>query len=370
MMKLVYLALILLIIQQLSCLPMNKTTRYYYIAAEEEIWDYAPMHWDNFRDQPLTKPPSSLYTVHRPKKRIGSEYIKAVYRQYRDETFSSVIAHDAVLGHLGPIIRAEAGDQIQIVFYNKARYPHSLHPHQNSSSNSLPGTSVLPGDKYTYIWDIPDNYEFPDNQSSVLWAYSSRSSNPEGDVNAGLLGLVVIYQRGTLVYPSPGSMFQSPKGIDQEVFTLMTNTDENKSTYFFESAERMGISKEQVDKLYETDPLFYESNRMYHVNGYVYNNNKVINVVMGSRVRWYVLSFDVSDDDAHTAHWHGATVLHYGHRVDVVDLTPISFEVVDMVPDNEGQWLFHCHVASHFESGMTAFYQVERVVYTGDEGWE
>lgn len=354
-----------------TCLPVNynQTVRHYFIAAEEEVWDYAPMHWDNFRDQPLSKAPSSLYTVYRPNKRIGSEYVKAVYRQYRDETFSSAIAHDSVLGHLGPIIRAEAGDQIRIVFLNKARYPHSLHPHQNTSSTGLPGESVLPNNTFTYVWDIPADYEFPENQSSVLWAYSSRS-NPEGDVNAGLLGLVVIYKKGTLVYPSPGSMFQSPRGIDQEVFTIMTNTDENKSTYFTASAERKGISQQQIETLYQTDPLFYESNRMYHVNGYVYNNNKIINVVMGSRVRWYVLSFDVSDDDVHTAHWHGATVLHYGHRVDVVDLTPISFEVVDMVPDNEGQWLFHCHVASHFESGMTAFYQVENVVYTGDEGWD
>ncbi|KAI8974063.1 Cupredoxin [Pilobolus umbonatus] len=149
----------------------------------------------------------------------------------------------------------------------------------------------------------------------------------------------------------------------------MTTTDEMKSTYFNESVDRVGWTQEHVDKI-KDDFLFKESNRMYHINGFIYNNNQDIQLVYGSRVRWYVVSFGVADNDAHTAHWHGATLLHQGRRVDVVDLDAVSFEVLDMVPDNEGQWLFHCHVASHFEAGMSAFYQIDKVVYTGDEGWD
>ncbi|KAI8367023.1 putative multicopper oxidase [Choanephora cucurbitarum] len=352
-----------------NALPSNRTIRQFFIAAEEELWNYAPMQWNNIQDLPLTKPPASLYTVYRKNRRIGPVYQKAFYRQYRDANFTNPIAHDSLLGNLGPILRAEAGDQIHITFLNRARYPHSLHPHTSHQVDRLPGKFVQPGQTYRYVWDIPSDYAFPDNQSSVIWAYSSKAA-PKGDVNAGLLGLVVIYQAGTLEYPSPGAMFQRPKGIDQEVFTLMTNTDETESTYFKESGERVGLSPERMKTLMAQDPLFHESNRMYHINGYVYNNNKVITLVYGSRVRWYIVSFGVSDDDVHTAHWHGATMLQHGRRVDVVDLVPISFEVVDMIPDNPGQWLFHCHVASHFEAGMSAFYQVEEVIYTGDEGWE
>lgn len=386
-MKIILFLLLLLcfLIQLIQSAPLTKngTIRHFYIAAQEELWDYAPMHWDNVRDQPLTKAPASLYTVQHNGKRIGTVYQKCFYRQYRDDSFTNPIAHDAVLGNLGPILRAEAGDQIHITFYNKASYPHSLHPHTIVTNNitqhlhphpirapqHLPGQFVKPGEKYRYVWDVPLDYQFPENQSSVVWTYSSKSS-PIGDVNAGLLGLVVIYKKGTLEYPSPGSMFQRPQGIDQEVFTIMTTTDESESTYFTESGARVGLTVDRLKQLEQTDPLFKESNRMYHINGYVYNNNKNIELVYGSRVRWYIVSFGVSDDDVHTAHWHGATLLNHGHRVDVVDLTPVSFEVVDMVPDNEGQWLFHCHVASHFEAGMSAFYQVEKVVYTGDEGWE
>jgi FtsP/CotA-like multicopper oxidase with cupredoxin domain len=373
MIKAITINLFLVLLLRINVLaaPLNGTIRHFYIAAQEELWDYAPMQWDNVRDQPLTKAPSSLYTVYRKDKRIGSIYQKVFYRQYRDDSFSNPIAHDSVLGNLGPIIRAEAGDQIHITFYNRASYPHSLHPHTTTATTSepLPGQFVKPGEKYRYVWDIPRDYAFPENQSSIIWTYSSKAS-PVGDINAGLLGLVVIYKPGTLEFPSPGAMFQRPKGIDQEVFTIMTTTDESESTYFAESGARVGFTVDRLKELEATDPLFKESNRMYHINGYVYNNNKNFDLVLGSRVRWYIVSFGVSDDDVHTAHWHGATLLYHGRRVDVVDLTPISFEVLDMIPDNVGQWLFHCHVASHFDSGMSAFYQVEEVIYTGDEGWE
>ncbi|KAI8883010.1 Cupredoxin [Backusella circina FSU 941] len=326
------------------------------------------MHWDHYRNQSLDIPPASHYTAQNDH-RIGPVYRKALFRRYTDDSFKVPLAHDPALGIIGPIIRAEAGDRIEITFLNKAKYPHSLHPHAIEENNlyELPGLRVSPGEQFKYVWDIPANYEFPINQSSVVWAYSSKAS-PVEDVNAGLLGLVVIYTKGTLALPSPGSTFQKPKDTDQEIFTLMTNTNENESRYFNESAERVGFDREKVEKL-KQDPWFHESNRMYHINGYVYNNNKDIRIFYGYKVRWYVISFGVSDTDAHTAHWHGATLLYHGHRVDVVDLLPVSFEVLDMVPDNEGQWLFHCHVASHFEAGMSAVYQVEKLVYTGDEGW-
>ena len=32
--------------------------------------------------------------------------------------------------------------------------------------------------------------------------------------------------------------------------------------------------------------------------------------------------------------------------------------VADMVPDDPGQWLFHCHVANHLRMGMEGKYEV------------
>jgi hephaestin len=37
----------------------------------------------------------------------------------------------------------------------------------------------------------------------------------------------------------------------------------------------------------------------------------------------------------------------------------MGMTIADMVPDNPGKWLFHCHVHYHMRLGMQAFYTVE-----------
>ena len=43
---------------------------------------------------------------------------------------------------------------------------------------------------------------------------------------------------------------------------------------------------------------------------------------------------------------------------DVASLLPMGMLVADMVPDNPGRWLVHCHVAPHLLMGMEATYEV------------
>ena len=65
-----------------------------------------------------------------------------------------------------------------------------------------------------------------------------------------------------------------------------------------------------------------------------------------------------NEDDVHTPHWHGQTVISNHMRMDTVFLTPMGMGVADMVPNNVGTWLFHCHVNEHFEGGMQALFRV------------
>jgi hephaestin len=69
--------------------------------------------------------------------------------------------------------------------------------------------------------------------------------------------------------------------------------------------------------------------------------------------------------DLHTPHWHGNTVIAAGMRTDAVTLLPASMVVADMVPDNPGIWLFHCHVSDHITAGMQTRYQVLPPVQSG-----
>jgi multicopper oxidase len=41
-----------------------------------------------------------------------------------------------------------------------------------------------------------------------------------------------------------------------------------------------------------------------------------------------------------------------------VHLEPMMMVQADIVPDNVGTWLFHCHVTDHIEGGMQALFTV------------
>lgn len=96
------------------------------------------------------------------------------------------------LGMLGPIIRAEVGDTVKVVFRNMASHNHTMHPHgfrYTKSSEGLSsamqisdGNAVPPGQTWTYTWEVPGK-AFPFFAVSILtrvcrtfWARPSRST--------------------------------------------------------------------------------------------------------------------------------------------------------------------------------------------------
>src|ERR1700733_12103243 len=98
-------------------------TRTYYIAADEVKWDYAP------RGRDLTGTPSVENESNEGTRTI---FLKAIYREYTDANFTSLKARPPEwehLGILGPLIRAEVGDTIRVVFRNNATVPYSVHAH-------------------------------------------------------------------------------------------------------------------------------------------------------------------------------------------------------------------------------------------------
>ncbi len=57
--------------------------------------------------------------------RIGGKYIKAIYVEYTDATFSTKrnkSASEKHLGIIGPVIRGEVGDKIRVTFKNKVNF--------------------------------------------------------------------------------------------------------------------------------------------------------------------------------------------------------------------------------------------------------
>jgi FtsP/CotA-like multicopper oxidase with cupredoxin domain len=106
-----------------------------------------------------------------------------------------------------------------------------------------------------------------------------------------------------------------------------------------------------------TDRVFREQNVLYSINGLIEGNLPLLTMKRGERVRWYLLS-NSNEDDVHTVHWHGETVIFNHMRTDTVPLGPMAMAIADMVPDKEGTWLYHCHVNDHMIGGMQALFKV------------
>ena len=337
-------------------------TRTYYISADKVVWDYAPQGTNEITGKPFDDV-ADTYVKSGPG-RIGSRYVKCLYRGYTDATFGHRItrpADEKYLGLLGPVIRAEVGDTIRVVFRNTCPFPASVHPHgvfYAKNSEGAPyndGThgankaddAVPTGGTHTYVWDVPPRAgPGPDDGSSVMWMYHSHTDEVS-DTYAGLMGPMEITRRG-MARPDG-----SPKDVDREVFALFSVMNENSSPFLDENVHRFA----QPPFPDPDDEDFEESNLMHSINGYVFGNQPMITMHRGEHVRWYVMSMG-TEVDLHTPHWHGNTVTVNGMRMDVVSLLPATMVVADMVPDDVGTWLFHCHVNDHIRAGMLTRYTV------------
>ncbi len=336
--------------------PSQARTRTYYIAADEVIWNYAPSGEDLIAQRPL--PPLAPM-------QLGWSYHKAIYREYLDSTFRKLkprSPEDAYLGILGPVIHAEVGDTVVVVFRNNARFPLTVHAHglfYTKSSEGAPyqdgvsawnknGDSVPQGQTFTYTWQVPERAgPAPGDGSSVVWMYHSHQDEV-GDVNTGPIGPIVVTAKG--MAKADGS----PKDVDREIFAMFAQFDESSSRYFQANISDPRINPRHVKPVGNFSTT---DDDIWTINGYSFGNMPVPSMRVGQRVRWYLLS-TMSDFDFHAPHWHGNTVVVNGMRTDLAQLGPMAMTVADMIPDDAGTWLFHCHVNVHLAGGMEARYRV------------
>lgn len=363
------------------CVPPSRAdaggkTRTYYIAVDEIEWDYAPTGIDQLTGKPFDH--MSMMYIEQGKNRIGRTYHKAVFREYTDASFSTLKKRPAEwehLGLLGPVIHAEVGDTIQVFFKNNGTQSYSMHPHgvfyekssegsyYNDGANDPTHNGVIaPGGTHTYIWKVPERAgPGPSDPSSVVWLYHSHNYEAR-DTDAGLIGAIVITKKG--MARADGT----PKDVDREFVTAYFLIDENNSWYLTQNILKYTGDPKTVDKL-EAKPVdpegnfsivgsgFVNANFRLTINGYLFGNMPMMTMHKGDHVRWYLISLG-NGFNFHTPHWHGNVVTVNGSRTDVVLLSPAQMVTADMVPDNVGTWMYHCHVSEHMMAGMTALYQV------------
>jgi manganese oxidase len=331
----------------------------YYIAADEVQWNYLPSTPTYALGSENEISPAPMAKSNR--------YLKAVYREYTDDTFTTLKQRPAAwehLGILGPLIRAEVGDVVKVVFKNNTRLICSMHPHglaydkdsegaYYSNGPGLPpdsskkGNAVQHGQVFTYTWPVPERAgPGPGDPSSILWMYHSHF-NESRDMNSGLLGPIIVSRKGST---KPDG---TPKDVDREFVVAFAVFAENSSGYFMQNI----VHDQQYPASTITNPNFAKTLEYYTMNGFIKGTMPLLTMKKGERVRWYLLA-NSNEDDVHAPHWHAQTVLLNGMRSDTLSLMPMGMIVADMIPDNPGTWLFHCHVNDHFDGGMFALFKV------------
>jgi manganese oxidase len=344
-------------------LPGGKL-RTYYIAAEEVDWNYAPSGRDDMMGMDFMA--NAEPYVKRGNGWPGLVHRKALYIAYTDDTFTTRKPKPpewAHTGMLGPTLRAEVGDAIRVIFKNNTSRDYSMHPHgvfylkADEGAPSNDGTSltekrddaVRPGEIQVYVWRVPLRAgPGPRDGSSIAWLYHSHTDRVR-DTNAGLIGAIIITRRGQ----ARDNLM--PRDVDREFISFWKIYDENQSPYL---AASVSAADGKYDEL-KGDSNFVFGNKKHAVNGFVYGNLPLETMTMreGERVRWYVIGLG-GVLDLHTPHWHGSTVVVAGQRMDVVPLLPAQHVVADMVPDNPGIWMIHCHIDEHLDAGMSARYRI------------
>ena len=231
--------------------PTIGQVRKYYIAADLDMWDYAPAGMDVAKNQtfptavqaPVASDghahdhsvgrrreqamdhstmaggghaghgPSTWVTRSQHPPRIGRSYVKMRFNEYTDHTFTMRKARptdEEHLGILGPTIRAEVGDTIRVVFRNNgpSGYPFSLHPHGVHYTKANEGASYNDGSDMTgdmihaghcayYEWTVPESSgPGPGDPSTIAWLYHGHVAET-ADPNAGLVGAIIVGRAGS-----------------------------------------------------------------------------------------------------------------------------------------------------------------------------
>jgi hypothetical protein len=220
----------------------------------------------------------------------------------------------------------EVGDEIVGDFLNRGHVGHDMHPHglgydkDNESSVYPPfgkGDRVPPGQKFTYHWFANAARGPAPGQPSPIVLWYRAHIDPSIEINAELLGPVIITAKGKA---KPDG---SPKDVDREFVASFMIFDEL-------AGKPAGL--------------------FYAISGFIFGNLPGLYMKQGVEVRWHLLGMR-NEIDLHSPHWHGETVVEDTRHTDVIELLPGSMKTVDIVADNPGIWMFHCHVEDHMEAG-------------------
>jgi manganese oxidase len=278
--------------------------REYWIQAVTRSWDVAPTGRDDWHDRKVP----------------GPKTFRAFAYQPMLPGFAGPVGPAAIPG---PTLAAEVGDVLTVHFRNaerRLRQAVTMHPHGVRytpdhdgtfiGDRTPPGGFVEPGEQFTYHWEAT-----PD--AVGVWPYHDHGPNHTLNTFRGLFGPIVVRERGT-------------KWPDVEKFLF----------------------------LHQLLPAVTGLRRSFQaINGRsTAGNTPTITSRVGDDVAIHVMGMD---NNFHDFHIHGHRWRdRSGAFVDTPTVGPNETITARFVEDNPGRWLYHCHVFSHQDAGMTGWYLV------------
>ncbi|XP_059202876.1 coagulation factor VIII [Centropristis striata] len=320
--------------------------REYHIAAVEIGWDY--LYLDDNGD------PAS--DQRRRAKDIPQKYVKAVYREYTDSTYTAPKPRPPWTGIQGPVIVAQAGDRVVVHFKNLASQPYSMSPvgitywkqsegvgyDDSTAGQEKEDDAVPPGGYYEYVWDIsPKDGPTSSDPECLTYSYSSQVDTVR-DVNSGLIGALLICKT---------SAFTDDGQRRNTAFVLLFAVFDETKSWYGEVGER--TSREKFRKSI--------GRKEYHtINGYVNSTLPGLTMCEGrNHVFWHLIGMGTAPE-IHSIQFQDHTLQVLTHRKVTMELTPMSFITAEMKPSTAGRFLMSCQIHAHRHDGMNAFFMVEK----------
>jgi hypothetical protein len=224
----------------------------------------------------------------------------------------------------GPMIRVTQGDRIRVILKNELPDPTSIHWHGLRVPNNMDGVAepaltqqpVKPGETFTY--------EFTAKDAGTFFYHSHVETDRQ--IPAGLSGPFIVDPK------------QPQEHVDLDYTVMLQEWRINPKT----------------GKTWPAMPAMSEPN-FFTINGEAFPATKILEVKKGQRVRFRLIG---AGQFAHPMHLHGfpfKIVATDGHAVpgeaqltkDTVNVAPGERYDIEFVAEEEGTWIFHCHILHH-----------------------
>jgi plastocyanin len=253
----------------------------------------------------------------------------------------------------GPEIRVTEGDQVRITLRNDLPVGTTIHWHGVNLTPEMDGpvglnqAAVEPGETFVY--------EFIATPAGTRWYHAH--ADPTSQIALGLYGALIVEPR------------EPQRSYDRE-FTYMLNEWDLELTPDVAMGKAPRGPRDQMLRGGElgTD--------LFLMNGHAHESIPPIRLAEGERVLVRLIN---AGNLPHAIHTHGHSfriVATDGNAVpegmafvkDTVLIGPGERYDLELVGDNPGVWMFHCHMENHAANGMMSLIQYDGAVPTGPVG--